>query len=41
MDEAGQVVPHGYSRTLCIMIAAFVGVFAVSAVGFLVYFNQN
>jgi hypothetical protein len=38
MDEAGQITPHGYSRTLGIMIASFVGVFAAAVVVFLVFF---
>ena len=41
MDEAGQIVPHGYSRTLGIMIASFVGMFAASAVVFLVFFQPG
>ena len=38
MDEAGQITPKGYSRTLGIMIASFVGVFASAVVVFLVCF---
>jgi len=40
MDEAGQVVPHGYSRILGVMIASFVGMFAASAVVFLVFYQN-
>ena len=40
MDEQGQITPHGYSRTLGIMIGSFVGVFAAAAIAFLVFFNQ-
>ena len=36
MDEAGQIVPRGYSRTLALMIASFVVVFAVAVVVVLV-----
>jgi len=36
MDLAGQVEPRGYSRTLALMIAGFVGVFAVAVIGYLV-----
>jgi hypothetical protein len=36
MDRAGQIVPRGYSRTLALMIAAFVVVFAVAVVVYLV-----
>ncbi len=39
MDEAEQITPHGYSRTLGIMIVSFVGVFASAAVVFLVFFR--
>ncbi|TVR55468.1 MAG: hypothetical protein EA426_15210 [Spirochaetaceae bacterium] len=35
MDEAGQIVPRGYSRSLGIMIAGFVIVFAVALVIYL------
>lgn len=35
MDRSGQVVPHGYSRTLAFMIAGFVVVFAVALVVYL------
>jgi hypothetical protein len=38
MDEAGQITPKGYSRTLGIMIVSFVGVFAAAVVVFLVCF---
>lgn len=40
MDEAGQITPKGYSRTLGIMIASFVGIFAAAAVVFLVFFDS-
>ena len=40
MDEAGQITPKGYSRTLGIMIASFVGVFVAAAVVFLVFFDN-
>ncbi|TVR92423.1 MAG: hypothetical protein EA416_07415 [Trueperaceae bacterium] len=36
MDAAGQIVPRGYSRTLALMIASFVVVFAVAVVVYLV-----
>ena len=36
MDLAGQVEPRGYSRTLALMIAGFVVVFAVAVVAYLV-----
>lgn len=35
MDAAGQIVPRGYSRTLALMIASFVVVFAVAVVMYL------
>lgn len=36
MDEAGQINPKGYSKTLGIMIASFVAVFTVSLVVYLI-----
>ena len=36
MDQEGQIVPRGYSRTLALMIAAFVVVFAIAIVVYLV-----
>jgi len=36
MDQEGQIVPRGYSRTLAGMIAAFVIVFGVAVVVYLV-----
>jgi|GEM_PF-241761 len=36
MDQAGQITPHGYSRTLCIMIAGFVIVFIIALTVYLV-----
>jgi hypothetical protein len=36
MDREGQIVPSGYSRTLALMIASFVVVFAVAVVAYLV-----
>lgn len=36
MDQAGQIEPRGYSRTLAIMIAGFVVTFAVAVVVYLV-----
>jgi hypothetical protein len=36
MDRAGQIVPRGYSRTLALMIAGFVIVFAIAVVVYLV-----
>jgi hypothetical protein len=36
MDRAGQIVPRGYSRTLALMIASFVIVFAIAVVVYLV-----
>lgn len=36
MDRAGQIEPRGYSRTLALMIASFVVVFAVAVVVVLV-----
>lgn len=41
LDEAGQIHPRGYSRTLAIMISSFVGVFAIALVGYLVFFNAG
>jgi hypothetical protein len=35
MDQAGQIVPRGYSRTLAAMIAGFVVVFGVAVVVYL------
>lgn len=37
MDEAGQISPKGYSRTLGIMIGAFIGIFAAALILYLVY----
>ena len=39
MDEAGEITPKGYSRTLGVMIVSFVGVFAAAVVVFLVFFS--
>jgi hypothetical protein len=41
MDQAGQVVPRGYSRTLALMIAGFVIVFGVAVVVYLVGFADG
>ena len=41
MDAAGQIVPRGYSRTLALMIAAFVVVFAVAVVVYLVGYGAT
>jgi hypothetical protein len=38
LDEAGQITPHGYSRTLAIMICSFLGVFAAALAGYLIFF---
>ncbi|MDF1521796.1 MAG: hypothetical protein P1P87_03130 [Trueperaceae bacterium] len=38
MDEAGQIEPRGYSRTLAAMIASFVVVFGVAVVVYLLGF---
>ena len=35
MDRAGQIEPHGYSRTLGLMIGGFVAVFAVAVIVYL------
>jgi hypothetical protein len=37
MDAAGQINPRGYSKTLGIMIASFVGVFALSLICYLIF----
>jgi hypothetical protein len=39
MDQAGQIVPRGYSRTLALMIASFVALFAVAIVVYLVRYR--
>jgi len=36
MDQAGQITPHGYSRTLGIMIVCFVVFFCIALVLYLV-----
>jgi hypothetical protein len=36
MDQAGQITPHGYSRTLGIMIACFVIIFVIALATYLV-----
>lgn len=33
MDAAGQITPPGYSRTLAVMIAGFMGLFSVALTG--------
>ena len=35
MDEQGQITPHGYSRTLGIMIAGFIVTFTVAVIVYL------
>jgi hypothetical protein len=30
LDKAGQITPPGYSRTLAVMIASFMGIFAIA-----------
>jgi hypothetical protein len=39
MDEAGQITPQGYSRTLSIMIVSFIVFFLISLVVYLSAFN--
>jgi len=40
MDENGQITPHGYSRTLGIMIAVFIATFTAAVIIYLVnYYN--
>ncbi len=39
MDEAGQITPKGYSKTLGIMIAGFVVIFAAALIIYLVNFQ--
>ncbi len=36
LDAAGGITPAGYSKTLGIMIAAFIGAFALALAGYLV-----
>lgn len=39
MDKEGQITPEGYSKTLGIMIAGFIGIFVIGVVLFLTLFN--
>lgn len=39
MDEEGQITPHGYSRSLGIMIVSFIVFFLISLVVYLSAFN--
>lgn len=39
MDEQGQITPRGYSRTLAIMIAAFVVTFTVAVIIYLANYH--
>ena len=41
MDEEGQITPQGYSRTLAIMIAAFLVVFCIALVSYLMVLRQG
>lgn len=40
MDEKGQITPRGYSRTLGIMIAAFIAVFAAAVIVYLLNYRR-
>lgn len=40
MDDGGQITPHGYSRTLAIMIAAFIATFTVAVIVYLVNYHR-
>lgn len=40
MDREGQIIPHGYSRTLAIMIAAFILSFAAAVVIYLIGYHD-
>jgi hypothetical protein len=40
MDEKGQITPHGYSRTLGIMIGVFVATFTVAVIIYLVNYHS-
>ena len=40
MDEKGQITPHGYSRTLSIMIAVFIATFTVAVIIYLVNYHN-
>ncbi len=39
MDKSNQISPKGYSKTLAIMIATFIGIFAIALSFFLKYNN--
>ncbi len=41
MDREGQVVPRGYSRTLALMIAAFILVFGVAVVVYVARYGAS
>jgi len=41
MDKEGQITPHGYSRTLAIMIVSFVVVFLIALVSYLLVLQQG
>lgn len=38
MDSDGQITPKGYSKTLGIMIAGFIGIFIISLIIFFVFY---
>jgi hypothetical protein len=38
MDSRNEINPKGYSKTLCIMIASFVGIFSIALLLFLLLF---
>ena len=39
MDQNGKITPKGYSKTLVVMIACFIGVFAAALIMYLVFFR--
>jgi hypothetical protein len=39
MDTADQITPKGYSKTLGIMIGAFIAIFSIALTVYLVFFN--
>jgi len=40
MDQKGQITPHGYSRTLAIMIAVFIATFTVAVILYLASYHN-
>lgn len=40
MDESGQVSPHGYSKTLGIVIAGFISIFGAALIIYLVSYHS-